>query len=100
VLAVRPPPQRVIAQLALTEPGKFATIAYGLLPRDLFVKVENSLDPRLRALQNLDAEALAAIGGLPEAITAAKVEGDPGEIFKAIGENLPAWMATPVLEAE
>jgi hypothetical protein len=29
----------VLERLALTEPGKLATIAYGLLPRDVFISV-------------------------------------------------------------
>ena len=64
------------------------------------MKIENQLDPRLKTLQNMDAEALAALGGLVDAIKAANVDGDPEAIFKAISENLPAWMATPVLESE
>ena len=39
----------VLARLAVDEPGKQATIAYGLLPRDVFISVEQrtpgNLDP-------------------------------------------------------
>ena len=87
-------------RLADEEPAKIAAIAYGILPKEAFVKIENQLDPRLKTLQNMDAEALAALGGLVDAIKAANVDGDPEAIFKAITENLPAWMATPVLESE
>jgi hypothetical protein len=41
--------ERVLQQLALTEPGKFASIAYGLLPKDVFISVTpatpGNLDP-------------------------------------------------------
>ena len=90
----------ILERLADEEPAKIAAIAYGILPKEAFVKIENQLDPRLKTLQNMDAEALAALGGLVDAIKAANVEGDPEAIFKAIAENLPAWMATPVLESE
>jgi hypothetical protein len=32
--------ESVLKRLALTDPGKLATIAYGLLPRDLFISVQ------------------------------------------------------------
>jgi hypothetical protein len=41
---------------AITEPGKVATIAYGLLPRDVFVKVEDHRMPG-----NLESEAGSAL---------------------------------------
>ena len=44
----------------------------------------------------MDAEALAALGGLIDAIKAANVNGEPEAIFRAISENLPSWLATPV----
>ena len=44
----------MLQRLAVTDPGKLATIAYGLLPKDIFVKVGNT-DP----LSQLDDEALA-----------------------------------------
>jgi hypothetical protein len=30
-------------------------------------------------------------------IKAANVDGEPGAIFQAISENLPSWLATPVI---
>ena len=36
----------VLKRLAISEPGKLATIAYGLLPRDVFI----SVTPMLRKL--------------------------------------------------
>ena len=35
----------VLQRLAVTDPGKLAQIAYGLLPRDVFISVEPA-DPR------------------------------------------------------
>jgi hypothetical protein len=38
----------VLERLALTEPGKLASIAYGLLPRDVFINVQqqpSTIDP-------------------------------------------------------
>jgi hypothetical protein len=40
--------QSVLERLAMTEPGKLAAIAYGLLPRDVFVQVQQqpqTIDP-------------------------------------------------------
>jgi len=34
--------ETVLERLALTEPGKLASIAYGLLPRDIFVSVQQT----------------------------------------------------------
>jgi hypothetical protein len=88
----------ILERLADEEPAKIAAIAYGILPKEAFVKVENIVDPRLKALQQMDSEALAALGGLIDAIKAANVDGEPGAIFQAISENLPSWLATPVIE--
>ena len=51
----------ILERLADEEPAKIAAIAYGILPKEAFVKIENQLDPRLKTLQNMDAEALAAL---------------------------------------
>jgi hypothetical protein len=50
-----------LERLADEEPAKIAAIAYGILPKEAFVKIKNQLDPRLKTLQNMDAEALAAL---------------------------------------
>src|SRR6516164_9389047 len=73
----------ILERLADEEPAKIAAIAYGILPKEAFVKVENIVDPRLKALQQMDAKALAALGGLVDAIKAANVDGEPGAIFQA-----------------
>ena len=62
-----------------------------------FVKIENQLDPRLKTLQNMDADALAALGGLINAIKEAKADGcEPGTVFAWVEEDLRARMAVPV----
>jgi hypothetical protein len=86
----------ILYRMAIEEPSRLAQIAYGILPKEAFVKVENAIDPRLRTLQNMDTEALAALGGLINAITAANVEGDPGKIFAWIEEDLRARLATEI----
>jgi hypothetical protein len=45
----------VLERLAVTEPGKLAQIAYGLLPRDVFISVEQ------RAPGNLDPDEWAIL---------------------------------------
>ena len=45
----------------------------------------------------MDAESLAALGGLIDAIKAAKADGsEPGTVFAWIEEDLRARMAVPV----
>jgi hypothetical protein len=84
----------VLQRLAVTDPGKLATIAYGLLPRDIFIKVENT-DP----LSQLDDEALADLQSLLATIRQAKVEGSVGEIFGRI-EHFLRSEAAPVIDVE
>jgi hypothetical protein len=65
----------VLELLARTEPAKLATIAYGLLPKDVFVRVEDQ-----RAPGNLEPEAFAALRRVLDIIQAAQVDGDPQAI--------------------
>jgi hypothetical protein len=46
----------VLERLAKDDPGKLATIAYGLLPKDVFARVEDQRTPG-----NLEPEAWAAL---------------------------------------
>jgi hypothetical protein len=86
----------VLERLADEDPSKLAAIAFGILPKEAFVKVQNELDPRL-ALQNMDADALAALGGLINAIKEAKADGcEPGTVFAWVEEDLRAKMAVPI----
>jgi hypothetical protein len=85
----------------VTDPGKLATIAYGLLPKDIFIKVENT-DP----ISALDDEALSDLQSLLATIRQAKVAGDVGEIFGRIEHFLRSETAlvidveAKVIEAE
>jgi hypothetical protein len=81
----------ILTKLAVSDPGKLATIAYGLLPRDVFVKVEDQRTPG-----NLEPEAWATLRRVLDLIESCKVEGDPREVFAAIEEDLRARMAVPV----
>ena len=47
----------VLQRLAVTDPGKLAQIAYGLLPRDVFISVEQ------RTPGNLDPTSGRSCGG-------------------------------------
>ena len=64
----------ILERLADEEPAKIAAIAYGILPKEAFVKVDNIVDPRLKALQQMDADALAALGGLIDATKVARLK--------------------------
>jgi hypothetical protein len=75
----------VLERLAMDDPGKLATIAYGLLPKDVFVRVEDQ-----RTLGNLEPEAWAALRRVLDIIQAANVEGDPQAIFEKIESALRA----------
>jgi hypothetical protein len=68
----------VLQRLAVTDPGKLAQIAYGLLPRDVFISVEQrtpgNLDPdewailrRVIDLIQVNAKG-AELGPVPETI--------------------------------
>jgi hypothetical protein len=47
----------VLARLAATDPGKLAQIAYGLLPRDVFISPERGTVDRRRAELTCHASA-------------------------------------------
>ena len=71
---------------AATEPDKLAQIAYGLLPRDLFINVQQ------QAPGNLEPEAWATLRRVLDLIEACRVEGDPQAVFAAIEEDLRGWL--------
>jgi hypothetical protein len=71
--------RNVLERLAKDDPGTLATIAYGLLPKDVFVCVEDQRTPG-----NLEPEAWAALRRVLDIIQAAKVDGDPQAIFEKI----------------
>jgi hypothetical protein len=80
----------VLTKLAVTDPGKLATIAYGLLPRDVFISVEQ------KTPGNLEPEAWAALRRVLDLIQAAGADGDPRDVFEMIEEDLRARLATTV----
>ena len=80
----------VLERLALTDPGKLATIAYGLLPRDVFVSVSQS------APGNLEPEAWATLRSLLDVIQRVGIEGEPQQVFEMIETDLRARLASDV----
>ena len=79
----------MLERLAKDDPAKLAQIAYGLLPRDIFVRVEDRRTPG-----NLEPEAWAALRRVLDIIQAANVNGDPQAIFERIEAALRADAAT------
>ena len=79
----------ILERLAKDDPAKLATIAYGLLPKDVFVRVEDQRTPG-----NLEPEAWAALRRVLDIIQAANVDGDPQAIFERIEDALRADAAT------
>jgi hypothetical protein len=79
----------ILERLAKDDPAKLATMAYGLLPKDVFVRVEDQRTPG-----NLEPEAWAALRRVLDIIQAANVEGDPQAIFERIEDALRADAAT------
>jgi len=85
--------EEVLRRLAKDEPSKLASIAYGLLPKDIFIKVENA-DP----LADLDDESLQALQSLLATIRKAGASGE-GDLFQRIEGFLRSEGAT-VIEAK
>lgn len=81
----------VLRRLVKDEPSKLASIAYGLLPKDVFIKVENA-DP----LAALDDESLQALQSLLATIRASGATGDTGELFQRIEGFLRSDGATVI----
>ena len=74
--------------MAVDDPAKLATIAFGILPKDVLISVEQ------KTPGNLEPEAWAALRRVLDIIQAAKVEGDPQAIFEKIETALRADTAT------
>jgi hypothetical protein len=64
-----------------SDPGKLATIAYGLLPRDVFINVQQQTPG------SLEPEAWATLRRALDLIEACKVEGDPQAVFADLLAN-------------
>ncbi len=86
----------VLEHLACNEPAKFAQIAYGLVPKDVFLSVAQ------QPPGNLSPESWQALTGVLDAIQAAKVGADvePAAIFQFLEHCLRAEFAKPVSPAE
>lgn len=81
----------VLRHLATEDPGKFATIAFGLLPRDVFVSVQQATPG------GLSADEYAQLRGVLDAIEAAKLgDVDPAEIFAGIETYLKGSFAKTI----
>ena len=81
----------VLQRLAVTDPGKLAQIAYGLLPRDVFISVEqrtpSNLDPDewaiLRRVINLSSRT-------PRAPSLGSAGNDRERIAGGSGQDIEA----------
>jgi hypothetical protein len=80
----------VLERLAKDDPGKLPTIAYGLLPRDVFLSVEQ------KTPGDLEPEAWAALRRVLDLIQAAGADGDPRDVFEMTEEDLRARLAVPI----
>ena len=87
----------IVDRVAMNNPEKILEVMARVLPKELAVTVQQTVDPRLKALQSMDADTLAALGGLINAIKEAKADGsEPGTVFAWIEEDLRARMAVPI----
>lgn len=83
--------ESVLSRLALTDPGKLAQIAYGLLPRDVFISVEQ------RTPGNLEPDEWATLRRVLDIIQQCAPDGaEPAAIFETIETALRAEYATPI----
>jgi hypothetical protein len=85
--------ETVLARLAVDEPGKLATIAYGLLPRDVFISVAPSTPG------NLAPEEWAVMVDLVRLIRASAPAGAdamPSDLAPALEDAVRAHFAKPV----
>lgn len=81
----------VLVKLAVSDPAKLAQIAYGLLPRDVFVSVEQ------RTPGNLEPDEWAALRRVLDIIQACAPEGaEPAQVFETIETALRAEYAKTI----
>jgi hypothetical protein len=83
----------VLERLAITDPGKLAQIAYGLLPRDVFISVEQ------RTPGNLDPDEWAILRRVIDLIQVNAGGKDLGPVLETIESALRAGQAKRI-EAE
>ena len=77
----------VLRRLAIEDPGKLAQIAYGLLPRDVFISVEQ------RTPGNLDPDEWAILRRVIDLIQATAKGADLGPVLETIENALRADQA-------
>jgi hypothetical protein len=82
-----------VQRLAVTDPGKLAQIAYGLLPRDVFISVEQ------RTPGNLDPDEWAILRRVIDLIQANAKGAELGPVLETIENALRADQAK-MIEAE
>ena len=82
-----------VLELAITDPGKLAQIAYGLLPRDVFISVEQ------RTPGNLDPDEWAILRRVIDLIQANAKGAELGPVLETIENALRADQAK-MIEAE
>ena len=85
--------ESVLRRLAIEDPGKLATIAYGLLPRDVFISVEQ------RTPGNLDPADWEILRRVVDLIKATTNGGELGPTLEVIETALRAD-AAKLIEAE
>jgi hypothetical protein len=83
----------LLRRLAVTDPGKLAQIAYGLLPRDVFISVEQ------RTPGNLDPDEWAILRRVIDLIQANARGAELGPVLETIETALRADQAK-LIEAE
>jgi hypothetical protein len=83
----------VLQRLAVTEPAKLAQIAYGLLPRDVFISVEQ------RTPGNLDPDEWTILRRVIDLIQANANGAELGPVLETIENALRADQAK-LIEAE
>ena len=74
----------VLQRLAVTDPGKLAQIAYGLLPRDVFISVEQ------RTPGNLDPDEWAILRRVIDLIQVNAKGAELGPVLQTIEDALRA----------
>jgi hypothetical protein len=80
----------VLERLRIDDPATYARLAVSLVPKDVQISVEQ------KTPGNLEPEAWATLRRVLDLIEACKVEGEPGEVFAMIEEDLRARLAVPV----
>ena len=80
----------VLRRLAIEDPGKLAQIAYGLLPRDVFISVEQ------RTPGNLDPDEWAILRRVIDLIKQNANGAELGPVLETIENALRADQAKPI----